>query len=298
MNQLRHEDSSQDSKYRNYFNESSRFISKNLQLFIVTPTILGGIWQLIELLFLSPSFVRFFSVTQLIADGILILLLLSFAILIYRFIAFGMSREFEENDRSKLYNYARGAGIITIGLYALYLFFIPSFFRISTTGENNLISSIIAISFLVMGVNSLYKGLQYIIYGLNKKVLNLRELHWSLNLTAIIVIISTILVSAYISFHTIKSARKLYKFPTGIKNLENINCYLLKEYNVSSENWTLEYTNDKFLFISIKEKKERLLIIEFSTLTDPSYCSDNDNTIPPMSPVDSTTQVVQDSTHN
>lgn len=46
----------------------------NLNLLIVFPTIIGGTWQVTELSLLSISFVRFFSISQLISDGILILI--------------------------------------------------------------------------------------------------------------------------------------------------------------------------------------------------------------------------------
>jgi uncharacterized membrane protein YozB (DUF420 family) len=50
-----------------------KYAKDNLSLIILLPTILGGLWQLIELSSLSFSFVRFFSVTQLLPDGLLIL---------------------------------------------------------------------------------------------------------------------------------------------------------------------------------------------------------------------------------
>ena len=62
--------------------EKIEFIKSNLALIILVPTMLGGIWQLLELLNISPSFIRFFSVSQLIPDGLLILFIL---LIIYTF---------------------------------------------------------------------------------------------------------------------------------------------------------------------------------------------------------------------
>ena len=45
----------------------------DLSLIILLPTFLGGIWQLLELSSISTSFIRFFSISQLIPDGLLIL---------------------------------------------------------------------------------------------------------------------------------------------------------------------------------------------------------------------------------
>ena len=62
--------------------EKIEFIKSNLALIILVPTMLGGIWQLLELLNISSSFIRFFSVSQLIPDGLLILFIL---LIIYTF---------------------------------------------------------------------------------------------------------------------------------------------------------------------------------------------------------------------
>ena len=45
----------------------------NLSLIILLPTLLGGVYQAIELIIISPSLIRFFSISQLIADGLFIL---------------------------------------------------------------------------------------------------------------------------------------------------------------------------------------------------------------------------------
>lgn len=45
-------------------------IKDNLSMIVLLPTLLGGAWQLFELSSISTSFVRFFSVGQLIGDGI------------------------------------------------------------------------------------------------------------------------------------------------------------------------------------------------------------------------------------
>ena len=57
-------------------NKIYKTIQDNLAIVILLPTILGGLWQLIELSLLSFSFVRFFSVTQLLPDGLIILSML------------------------------------------------------------------------------------------------------------------------------------------------------------------------------------------------------------------------------
>lgn len=56
---------------------SLAFWRSHLSLIILIPYLLGGIWQLLELVSISPVYVRFFSLTQTIPDGLMMLFLLS-----------------------------------------------------------------------------------------------------------------------------------------------------------------------------------------------------------------------------
>ncbi len=51
-----------------------KLLKEYLPLVIIVPPFFGGIWQIIELSSMSMSYVRFFSITQLIADGLLIII--------------------------------------------------------------------------------------------------------------------------------------------------------------------------------------------------------------------------------
>lgn len=55
-----------------------RYTAKHLSLILLVPAILGGIWQIIELSQMSFSYIRFFSASQVLADGLLLLLMLVF----------------------------------------------------------------------------------------------------------------------------------------------------------------------------------------------------------------------------
>lgn len=62
------------------FKSILNFTKENFNIIVVIPAILGGIWQIIELYNISPSFVRFFSISQIIPDGIILLLIILLAI--------------------------------------------------------------------------------------------------------------------------------------------------------------------------------------------------------------------------
>ena len=69
-------------------------IKDNLSMIVLLPTLLGGAWQLFELSSISTSFVRFFSVGQLIGDGILILFIGIFTYLGYKLVSTSSSLNF------------------------------------------------------------------------------------------------------------------------------------------------------------------------------------------------------------
>lgn len=49
-----------------------RQIRENFPLIVAIPALLGGLWQLIELIKISPIFLRFFSINQIVSDGLLV----------------------------------------------------------------------------------------------------------------------------------------------------------------------------------------------------------------------------------
>lgn len=57
------------------------FLKDHLSLIAAIPLILGGLWQAVGLGTMSVSYLRFFSVTKLIADGIIILLVIAILVM-------------------------------------------------------------------------------------------------------------------------------------------------------------------------------------------------------------------------
>lgn len=59
-----------------YLKKMLRFLKNNLALAALFPTLLGGIWQVAKLTSISVNAVRFFSISQLLIDGLLIIALI------------------------------------------------------------------------------------------------------------------------------------------------------------------------------------------------------------------------------
>lgn len=59
-------------------------IKENLSVIVLIPSVLGGIWQVLELLNIGLPYLRFFSLSQLISDGLTIAITIVIFIILYR----------------------------------------------------------------------------------------------------------------------------------------------------------------------------------------------------------------------
>ena len=81
-------------------------LKENYGMIAIIVSFLGGIWQLIQLSIISPQLIRFFSISQLVADGLLITLLIfisSFPLVIFLFAgyeAYYVGSKKEENIKN------------------------------------------------------------------------------------------------------------------------------------------------------------------------------------------------------
>jgi hypothetical protein len=60
--------------HKEIFISIKNFIKENLSLFILVPTILGGLLQIIQIFLISPALLRFFSLSQLVIDGLFVII--------------------------------------------------------------------------------------------------------------------------------------------------------------------------------------------------------------------------------
>lgn len=59
------------------------FLKEHLSILIIIPAFIGGLWQALELMLMSISYIRFFSISQIVPDGILILIFLFFIFIVF-----------------------------------------------------------------------------------------------------------------------------------------------------------------------------------------------------------------------
>jgi len=73
------------NKIKNFFKDQLEVINRNLTIILIVPSLIGGFWQFLILNLIDTSYLRFFSVTQALSDGLIILLFLTVIYLLYEF---------------------------------------------------------------------------------------------------------------------------------------------------------------------------------------------------------------------
>ncbi|MFC3901362.1 hypothetical protein SAMN05421749_10114 [Acinetobacter marinus] len=75
------------------------FIKENLSLIILIPTILGGIYQVLNILtIIGLPYIRFFSISQVVPDGLMILVSLCVSLLIFFIFKFYINGYFNKRN--------------------------------------------------------------------------------------------------------------------------------------------------------------------------------------------------------
>jgi hypothetical protein len=222
---------------------------KNLSaVFILISTLFGGLWQFIELLKIEIGFIRFFSLTQMIQDGFIFLLVL-FIISLISYLAyfsflnilklsiiefikshFKPTKDyFFDIKKNSFPNILIGIIFITI-FYALtfYVFLVPDYEIIS-----------IKVLMSVLFNKTYYLVFVYFLYSF---LANTTKDDTNLNLT---VRFPMLLIFFAYTFFVFKLTNYHSKIPSNLKNYE---LFYGKE---SKEN--LLYFNDKYLFTELED---------------------------------------------
>lgn len=289
-----------ENKSKNFNNEVKTVIKEikfYLPILLIIPPVLGGLWQLLELFRIDPSFVRFFSVTQLLPDGLLMLpiviSLLSFLLIPYTymlnhiFIKYKFTtqkpknlkllyiapykteyREFCLNELGNKNAWIKILFIFTI-VFALFLFGVYS----HITKEEISLGYIIFTSFFFILIMSFY--IQIIVLAwkccksnikiyISKKIKNsfLKEIFSLLHIILLIIVYLTLALIPLIIMSTIHNE---YIFPDKLENMKNLEkLFQQDDYNSSK----ILYLNDKYIFIEHEKnnQKKTIEIVKFDKL--------------------------------
>lgn len=212
-----------------------KFLKEYLPLIIIVPTFLGGIWQVFELSFMSISFIRFFSITQLVADGILLIIVI-FPWIIGLIFLIGI------HNSIKKYNSISENDI----LFFLFMMIIYSITIVTVydntikLGTDNYFSYLFIIAFI-------YLFFCIVVFSLNKFFVK------SINFFSNAYKRNKLLYTILIIFFLYILVHNLFFIPKNLENISNL------------PQGKIKYFNDKYIFIENEENK-KILVEKFDKL--------------------------------
>lgn len=248
-------------------------IKNYLSLIIIIPAVLGGFWQLIELSTISTSYIRFFSISQVVPDGLLVLFII-FCIVGSLYISKLLRKWFKFSDYLEMFDWKF---MLAIMIFLLNVIFILGILIYSETTKIGFIpfSYIILIIILV----TFYIGaiIELLTYNFKKQFFDHQgnkikketkpdPPKWKSNLVGLLLmagIFGTFYVLTLI-FGIITDLRKSFIETDNIVNIE-----VLKQ-NIQVENTgkkfnEIIYFNDKYFFVELKDSLNKSYIRVFKT---------------------------------
>lgn len=275
-------------------------IKQNLTMILLIPTFIGGLWQVFSLLGLGFEYIRFFSVKQLVADGLLMIILIPlyaiFPLMAYYLIKEISSDLVKHNSKTPFFKKA----VLFILTFVLILFFTYHFFKyINFRPSIKPNINIIVLAFLLyiplIKINATLGSIvsDYInnfiknstekarVTKFQKICLFLVDKLYSIISFAYIPIIVYAGFSCLITFFLVLNLLGDFYVSENLVNLKNVENVANKNYELLPEDYIIKYFNDSYIFLEYEtvtsEEKEKLtkagktiptevLILEFKSL--------------------------------
>ncbi len=262
-------------------------IKEYLPLLVLIPTLIGGIIQIIQLLSLSSTFIRFFSITQALIDGLLSLtFIVVFTILLFALISLprplykGLRKEILDSNWNKilkkiilfLFDMIAYNIIIFCSLLCL-IFFIHSDFKISEVYR--------IVLFLSVSTSILCYALLNIKQNKSESDPEEANTSSSINWNHLTIYYLTCLFFILYMINGVNS--RIY----DIYNKENIYCYLKnQEFKYAVRDCEIQYFNDTYIFVKLhfkdtmenplpeNQKRSMIAVLKFDQLLDFKNCSE------------------------
>lgn len=214
----------------------------------IMPFILGGFWQFLELSSISFSFLRFFSASQILADGLLVTFYGVFIFLPLACFVFFVGLEFNEQRKTLLHKENKLYQIEKLGLMFFYVFHLlltfGIFYVFLKADFKNVISHILVFVIVYTGEGILFSVLA----------------NWKFKKMKLILLIFMSFCYIFVNFILFIHFDKSFIENMSI-NQERAITRMKKSY--SSQRVELRYFNDKYLFISLNDRIE---VVKFEAL--------------------------------
>lgn len=254
---------------------SYKWIKENLSMIILIPTVAGGLWQILELAWIGTPYIRFFSVTQLVSDGLLLSFIFFWTFLVFRLMYIAIKSDIRKSEREHIRDNDKPNRLKMIIAAIVYLsaliYMNYIFWRAFITLDGNSVSMfiIIAIEFYVVFTVTLAFVIYKIFILLVKPdfKFDFQKLISWLEIPLMIITFGLIFSLIYLVplFH-----RSFFK-SEDFRNIKYLDCMLRNE-NKELKSYYLQYFNDNYIFIRIIEKsgKEYTEVKKFEKLLENS----------------------------
>lgn len=253
-------------------NKNSEKYKNVFPLILILPTLVGGLWQILELIFIDPSLIRFFSITQLISDGILIL---SIFVIITFYLNF-LDKHFDFKDLMKFdlsktkFNPSQLIGSLILILFTCIYYYVGfndlgfDYMKNSRIGTL-LIQLLLAGIFLPLFLKGIliFSHEIFILFFFNNRELKVRyirefrnrkgALYYLVHFVSIILMISCI-IFFIVSIIVLIEFRNKTIYPQNLENLKNIFKQVHNEFGEKQKSSIL-YFNDTYIFVELENTK-------------------------------------------
>lgn len=243
--------------------------SNHISTIILIPAILGGIWQLIELWNISPAFIRFFSVSQIIPDGTLILALLILSLILIFLISHIISfvDGIAKKDTSETIPSVTKYSPLKFYLFFLALFCTTIYLFKFLTADGDIISLTFILVIDISMLCLILICLRISILTSSEKFKPFLKIH--------IPFISILAALVFISFCS--QFRKAIEFPKNLTNMQSVTNK--HKFEKPFYKMKILYMNDKYIFVKnyyyIKTPNENYKAFDFSILNYDEFLKNN-----------------------
>lgn len=229
------------------------FLKEYLSVIIIVPAFIGGLWQAMELINISYPFLRFFSISQIVADGVLILSFFLIALLpnalsfilqkMFDFTKLKSVNEGDEQITEEKKEKNRKRDIKNSFITFCILLAVGAIYFLLNMGSKNKVAdlnvSVMLATIFIYGLNVLlnfcYVSSDYV----GKEIFKFCN---------ILLFFFYLIVGVYFC----KQIHNIFLLTDNLDNIQNIE-YVLKEKYPNSQSEIL-YFNDKYIFIKISDK--------------------------------------------
>ncbi|QPH38893.1 hypothetical protein [Pedobacter endophyticus] len=270
------------------FKSFYEWLQKHIGTIVLLPTLIGGIWQIFELGALGTPYIRFFSVSQLVSDGLLVCYVLLWmgtmaAIQIYdKELAGFIIRKritlenIDQEESEPVFEESRKISsiklIVSLTLISAFLYYF-AYPKVKTVIDTQTltISYLMDFTYYSIFIFVVLKGIKVLFLQATGSHAFFAK-HNVQNVLRIIIAIAVI-VLIYFSIYFLHIFHNSFLMPSSFRNLEYVTCKI-KQSNPGIKKSEIEYFNDKYIFFKLTYPNNinKIEVISFESFLEANSC--------------------------